>query len=79
MTEQKLTPTQKLKLAEAEVTNLKKLIHQLQDEHAKEMSSRIAEASNQTYTMAYDEGFRDATQICAAQKADNFIGKFFKK
>jgi hypothetical protein len=31
MSEQKLTPTQKLKLAEAEISKLKELIHKLQD------------------------------------------------
>lgn len=79
MTEPKLTPTQKLKLAEAEITNLKKLIHQLQDEHQKELGQKLADTQNSNYTLGYDEGFRDATNIAAAQKADRFIGKFFKK
>lgn len=79
MTETKLTPTQKLKLAEAEITNLKKLIHQLQEEHQQELGQKLADTQNQNYTLGYDEGFRDATNIAAAQKADRFIGKFFKK
>ena len=42
MTEQKLTPTQKLKLAEAEISKLKDLIHKLQDEHVRELNTRLA-------------------------------------
>lgn len=79
MTEQKLTPTQKLKLAEAEISKLKDLIHKLQDEHVRELNTRLAETQNQNYTLGYDEGFNDATKIAAAQRADAGIARFFKK
>jgi predicted nuclease with TOPRIM domain len=79
MTEQKLTPTQKLKLAEAEISKLKELIHKLQDEHVRELNTRLAEVQNQNYTLGYDEGFSDATKIAAAQKAEAGIQRFFKK
>ena len=79
MTEQKLTPTQKLKLAEAEISKLKELIHKLQDEHVRELNTRLAETQNQNYTLGYDEGFNDATQIAAQQRADAGIARFFKK
>ena len=79
MTEQKLTPTQKLKLAEAEIAKLKDLIHKLQDEHVRELNTRLAETQNQNYTLGYDEGFNDASKIAAAQKADAGIARFFKK
>jgi hypothetical protein len=79
MTEQKLTPTQKLKLAEAEIAKLKELIHKLQDEHVRELNTRLAETQNQNYTLGYDEGFNDASKIAAAQRADAGIARFFKK
>lgn len=79
MTEQKLTPTQKLKLAEVEISKLKDLIHKLQDEHVRELNTRLAEVQNQNYTLGYDEGFNDATKIAAAQRADAGIARFFKK
>ena len=79
MAENKLTPTQKLKLAEAEIEKLKKLIHKLQDEHLREMNVRLSEVQNQNYTLGYDEGFKDASKIAAAQKADAGIARFFKK
>lgn len=79
MTEQKLTPTQKLKLAEAEISKLKDLIHKLQDEHVRELNTRLAETQNQNYTLGYDEGFNDATKIAAAQRAEAGIARFFKK
>jgi hypothetical protein len=75
----KLTPTQKLKLAEAEIDKLKKLIHKLQDEHMRELNTRLAEVQNQQYTLGYDEGFNDATKIAAAQRAEAGIARFFKK
>jgi hypothetical protein len=75
----KLTPTQKLKLAEAEIEKLKKLIHKLQDEHMRELNTRLAETQNQNYTLGYDEGFNDATKIAAAQRAEAGIARFFKK
>jgi hypothetical protein len=75
----KLTPTQKLKLAEAEIAKLKELIHKLQDEHVRELNTRLAETQNQNYTLGYDEGFNDASKIAAAQKADAGIARFFKK
>lgn len=77
--EKKLTAAQKLKLAEAEVTQLKKLIFNMKDEHARELSTRLAETQNQNYTLGYDEGFNDATQIAAAQRADAGIARFFRK
>ena len=79
MTEQKLTPTQKLKLAEAEISKLKDLIHKLQDEHVRELNTRLAEVQNHNYTLGYDEGFSDASKIAAAQKAEAGIQRFFKK
>ena len=80
MTEtKKLTPAQKLKLAEAEIVQLKELIFKQTEEHARELSTRLAETQNATYTLGYDEGFRDATNICAAQKADAGIARFFRK
>lgn len=77
--EKKLTPAQKLKLAEAEIIKLKELIFKQTEEHARELSTRVAEAQNTTYTLGYDEGFRDATNIAAAQKADAGIARFFRK
>jgi hypothetical protein len=79
MSDNKLTPTQKLKLAEAEIAKLKELIHKLQDEHVRELNTRLAETQNQNYTLGYDEGFSDATKIAAAQKAEAGIARFFKK
>jgi hypothetical protein len=79
MADNKLTPTQKLKLAEAEIAKLKELIHKLQDEHVRELNTRLAETQNQNYTLGYDEGFNDASKIAAAQKADAGIARFFKK
>jgi UDP-glucose 4-epimerase len=79
MADNKLTPTQKLKLAEAEISKLKDLIHKLQDEHVRELNTRLAETQNQNYTLGYDEGFSDATKISAAQKAEAGITRFFKK
>jgi hypothetical protein len=79
MADKKLTPTQKLKLAEAEISKLKDLIHKLQDEHVRELNTRLAEVQNQNYTLGYDEGFSDATKISAAAKADAGIARFFKK
>jgi hypothetical protein len=79
MSDNKLTPTQKLKLAEAEIAKLKELIHKLQDEHVRELNTRLAEVQNQNYTLGYDEGFNDASKIAAAQKADAGIARFFKK
>lgn len=76
---QKLTPSQKLKLAEAEVVQLKALIHKLQEEHERQLSTRLAEVQNSNYTLGYDEGFRDASQIAAAQKAEQGIARFFRK
>lgn len=77
--EKKLTPAQKLKLAEAEITQLKKLIFNMKDEHARELNTRLAEVQNQNYTLGYDEGFNDATQIAAAQRAEAGIARFFRK
>jgi hypothetical protein len=79
MADNKLTPTQKLKLAEAEISKLKELIHKLQDEHVRELNTRLAETQNQNYTLGYDEGFSDASKIAAAQKAEAGITRFFKK
>lgn len=77
--EKKLTPAQKLKLAEAEIVKLKELIFKQTEEHARELSSRLAETQNQNYTLGYDEGFSDASQIAAVQKADAGIARFFRK
>lgn len=77
--EKKLTTVQKLKLAEAEVTQLKKLIFTMKDQHAQELSTRLAETQNQNYTLGYDEGFNDATKIAAAERADAGIARFFRK
>ena len=76
---QKLTPSQKLKLAEAEVVQLKALIHKIQEEHERQLSTRLAEVQNSNYTLGYDEGFNDATQIAAAQRAEAGIARFFRK
>lgn len=75
----KLTPTQKLKLADAEISKLKELIHKLQDEHMRELNTRLAEVQNQQYTLGYDEGYNDAIKIAAAQRAEAGISRFFKK
>jgi hypothetical protein len=75
----KLTPTQKLKLADAEIEKLKKLIFKMQEEHNRELNTRLAEVQNQQYTLGYDEGFNDASKIAAAQRADAGIARFFKK
>lgn len=79
MVSEKLTPTQKLKLADAEIDKLKKLIHKLQDEHMRELNTRLAEVQNQQYTLGYDEGYNDAIKIAAAQRAEAGISRFFKK
>jgi hypothetical protein len=75
----KLTPTQKLKLADAEIDKLKKLIFKMQEEHQRELNTRLAETQNQNYTLGYDEGFSDATKIASAQRAEAGISRFFKK
>lgn len=77
--EKKLTPAQKLKLAEAEIVKLKKLVFDQAEEHERQLSTRLAETQNQNYTLGYDEGFRDATNIAAAQKAEAGIARFFRK
>ena len=77
--EKKLTPAQKLKLAEAEIVQLKELIFKQTEELARELSTRLAETQNASYTLGYDEGFFDANKICAAQKADAGIARFFRK
>lgn len=79
MSEQKLTPSQKLKLAEAEVIKLKELIFKQTEEHARELNTRLAEAANQNYTLGYDEGFRDGSELAAVRKADAGIARFFRK
>lgn len=76
---QKLTPSQKLKLAEAEIVKLKDLIFKQTEEHARELSTRLAEVQNSNYTLGYEEGFRDASQIAAAQKTEQGIARFFRK
>lgn len=75
----KLTPTQKLKLADAEIEKLKKLIFKMQEEHQRELNTRLAEVQNQQYTLGYDEGYNDAIKIAAAQRAEAGISRFFKK
>lgn len=75
----KLTPTQKLKLAEAEIAKLKDLIFKQQEEHMRELGSRLAEVQNEQYTLGYDEGFRDGSQVAAVAKADAGIARFFRK
>lgn len=74
-----LTPTQKLKLAEAEIEKLKKLIFNQTEEHSRELNTRLAEVQNQQYTLGYDEGYSDATKIAAAQRAEAGITRFFRK
>lgn len=77
--EKKLTAAQKLKLAEAEVIKLKKLVFDQAEEHERQLNTRLAEVQNQNYTLGYDEGFRDATNIAAAQRAEAGIARFFRK
>ena len=79
MTEQKLTPTQKLKLAEAEISKLKQLIHKLQDEHFQELQTQKAEYGNEQYTIGYQEGYNEAAKLAAAQRAEAGIARFFRK
>lgn len=79
MTEQKLTPTQKLKLAEAENEKLKKLIHKLQDEHMTALEQAKAEYGNAQYTLGYDEGYAEGSKLAAVQRADAGIARFFRK
>lgn len=78
-TEKKLTPSQKLKLAEEEIAQLKQLVFDQAAEHERQLSTRLAETQNANYTLGYDEGFRDASAIAAAQKADAGIARFFRK
>lgn len=77
--EKKLTAAQKLKLAEAEVIKLKKLVFDQAAEHERQLNTRLAEVQNQNYTLGYEEGFNDATQIAAAQRAEAGIARFFRK
>lgn len=79
MSEQKLTPTQKLKLAEAEITKLKQLIHKLQDEHITELEQSKAAYGNEQYTLGYQEGYNEASKLAAAQRAEAGIARFFRK
>jgi hypothetical protein len=79
MAEQKLTPTQKLKLAEAEITNLKKLVFQLKEDQAKHLNDELFRVQEQQYKLGYDEGYAEATKLAAAQRADAGIARFFRK
>lgn len=79
MAEQKLTPTQKLKLAEAEITNLKKLVFQLKEDQQKYLNEELFRVQEQQYQLGYDEGYAEATKLAAAQRADAGIARFFRK
>lgn len=79
MPEAKLTPTQKLKLAEAEVTNLKKLIFQLKEDQQKHLNAELHRVQEQQYQLGYDEGFAEGQKLGAAARADAGIARFFRK
>ena len=80
MTNAKLTPTQKLKLAEAEIADLKKAIFKLQDQHAKETGTALATHGNEQYSLGYAEGLADGRrEMHAAVEAQTVIQRWFKK
>ena len=75
MTTEKLTPTQRVKVLEAELKKTMTSLSKLNEVHEKEK----ANIANQNYTLGYDEGFRDATQIANAQRSEAGIARFFRK
>jgi len=79
MAEQKLTPTQKLKLAEAEVIKLKKAIMDLQDEHLKQLNKELSRVQEQQWQAGYDEGFTEGKNLAAVARAEAGITRFFRK
>lgn len=80
MSETKLTPTQKLKLAEAEIADLKKAIFKLQDQHAKETGTALATHGNEQYSLGYAEGLADGRkEMEAAIASQTVINRWFRK
>lgn len=76
----KLTPTQKLKLAEAEIAELKKAMFKLQDTHAHETGTALATHGNEQYSLGYAEGLADGRrEMQAAVEAQTVIQRWFKK
>lgn len=76
MAEQKLTPTQKLKLAEAEITNLKKLVFQLKEDQAKHLNEELHRVQEQQYQLGYDEGFEEGSKLAAVSKSSNVLSRW---
>lgn len=79
MADNKLTPTQKLKLAEAEVTKLKQLIFQIKEDQAKHLNDELFRVQEQQYALGYEEGFTEGQKLAASAKADAGISRFFRK
>lgn len=75
MTTSKQTPTQRVKVLEEELKKTMKALLTLNETHEKEK----ANIANQNYTLGYDEGFRDATQVANAQRTEAGIARFFRK
>lgn len=72
----KLTPTQALKEAQAEIDRLGKALIKLNEHAAKEQ----ADYGNGQYTLGYQEGIRDGlAQADAAAKAQSYITRLLKR
>lgn len=79
MAEQKLTPTQKLKLAEAEITKLKQLVFQIKEDQAKHLNVELHRVQEQQYQLGYDEGFAEGQKLAAVTRSEAGITRFFRK
>ena len=75
MTTEKQTPTQRVKVLEAELKKTMTSLLKLNEVHEKEK----AQVANLAYTQGYDEGFNDATQIASANQREAGIARFFRK
>lgn len=75
----KPTPTQRVKELEAENDKLKKLIFALKDDHAQQIATKSAEYGNGQYSLGYQEGYRDAQAVSAAEQSQSYITRLFKK
>lgn len=76
MAEQKLTPTQKLKLAEAEITRLKQLIFTIKEEQQKHLNEELHRIQEQQYQLGYDEGFTEGSKLAAVSKSSTIISRW---
>lgn len=76
MADAKLTPTQKLKLAEAEVTRLKQLVFTIKEQQQKHLNEELHRVQEQQYQLGYDEGFEEASKLYTAQKSSNIISRW---